>query len=156
MLTNKDQSKVILLHVIGDSTERSYYETKAKHLKVAVQFYGLINRKNVHELYKKCHAIVLPSASEGFPKVISEAMNYGCLPVVSNVSSISEYVKDGKNGFLCHPTELESLVVTLQRLLGQTNDDYREMINSSETRIERFSYSYYNKRIKSDVLKIEL
>lgn len=153
-LTTEERSKVNMLHIVGESTKRAYYESKAKTLDIDVQFYGLVNRIGVHEVYKKCNAIILPSASEGFPKVITEAMNYGCLPVVSNVSSISEYVKDGINGFLCYPSDLNSLVVTLKRLLCQSNDDYRDMINNNENKIERFTYSYYNKRIKSEVLKL--
>ena len=39
------------------------------------------------------------SDNEGFPKVIAEAANYGCVPIVSNVSSIPHYINES-NGFL--------------------------------------------------------
>ena len=58
--------------------------------------------QSVH-IYSKCDFIILPSKSEGFPKVIGEAMNYGCIPIVSDVSCISQYIQNGVNGFLIKP-----------------------------------------------------
>ena len=51
---------------------------------------------------------VLPSYSEGFPKVIAEAMNFGCIPIVSDISCIRQYIINGKNGFLINQTPTDS------------------------------------------------
>ena len=54
---------------------------KAEKIKVNTQFEGFLPKEQIMEVYKKCHFIVLPSKNEGFPKVIGEGMNYGCLPI---------------------------------------------------------------------------
>lgn len=151
-LETKEQNGIIEFHVVGEGTKRKDYEASSSNLRIHTTFYGLLGRSEVHKIYKKCHAIILPSASEGFPKVIAEAMNYGCLPVVSDVSSISEYVKDGVNGFLCHPEDNNNLLVTLNRLLCLSNEQYVEMIKSTSDQHEKFSFSYYNNRIQSEIL----
>lgn len=145
--------RIVELHVVGEGSERATYENMVREIDVKVRFHGLISRSEVHEIYKKCHAIILPSASEGFPKVIAEAMNYGCLPVVSNVSSISEYVIDGKNGFLLESITREELKVTLLKLLSLNNKSYRELISDKHVNMITFSYAYYNNRIESEIIK---
>src|SRR5690606_21663635 len=94
------QQQVHTVHVVGTGKAVAQYQQKAQESGLHFQFYGLLARDAVHAIYKLCHAIILPSASEGFPKVIAEAMNYGCVPIVSNVSSIGHYIQHGRNGLL--------------------------------------------------------
>ena len=44
--------------------------------------------------------LILLSKSEGFPKVIMEAGVFGCVPIVSNFSGISEIIKHRSEGFI--------------------------------------------------------
>lgn len=83
----------------GDGSERKKYEDIADGIKVKTVFMGFLDRKNIEDVYERSHIIVLPSESEGFPKVIAEAAAFGCVPIVSDVSSISSYFND-MNGFL--------------------------------------------------------
>ena len=52
-----------------------YIETK--NLKKHVILKGNCSRDEVIKAYQKSHFLVLPSKSEGWPKVLSEAMAYG-------------------------------------------------------------------------------
>ncbi len=87
------------IDIVGDSKEREDMEAYAQKLSLPVTFHGALPRKEVFGIYSKSHMILLPSESEGFPKVIAEAANFGCVPVVSNVSSIGHYVNES-NGYL--------------------------------------------------------
>ena len=78
--TNKQPVEV---HIVGDGPLRKWVEETKKKLQNTVIVHGSLPKEKVYEVYKKCHFIVLPSKSEGFPKVISEAMNFGCIPIVS-------------------------------------------------------------------------
>ena len=62
-------------------------------------FHGFLGRDQIFDLYAKSHLFLLPSDSEGFPKVVAEAAAFGCVPVVSDVSSIGQYV-NSSNGYL--------------------------------------------------------
>ena len=84
------------LEVIGEGAERDALENLATHLDVQheVRFHGGVPRPLLGEHYAKAHFILLPSRSEGWPKVLSEAMAYGVLPLASRVGSIPQYLAD--------------------------------------------------------------
>jgi glycosyltransferase involved in cell wall biosynthesis len=93
------QGKISELHLVGDSPEREMYERIALEVNTKVYFHGFLPRNDVFEIYKKAHLFFLPSEGEGFPKVVAEAANFGCVPIVSNVSSIPQYIKE-ENGYV--------------------------------------------------------
>ena len=150
-LTEDQKAQIKIVHIVGDGRAKEIYKKDANDNNVAFKFHGFLSRHDVHEIYKASHAIILPSASEGFPKVIAEAMNFACLPIVSNVSSIGNYVKEGINGFLLDTISVDSLLIQLQNVLKLTNEDYNNMA-STEKGVERFTYSYYNNRVKNELL----
>jgi glycosyltransferase involved in cell wall biosynthesis len=84
----------------GDGSERKKYEKAASEINMKISFAGLLSRSELEKVYEKSHLIVLPSQSEGFPKVIAEAAAFGCVPVVSDVSSISQYFDETKSFLL--------------------------------------------------------
>lgn len=54
----------------------------------------------VEKTYQESHFLVLPSKSEGWPKVVAEAMFWGCVPVVAPVSCVPFILDYGKRGVL--------------------------------------------------------
>ncbi len=82
-------------HVVGDgpareAVERMVHETG---LSPRVRLYGWLPRSRIAPLYQKAHFILLPTyASEGWPKVLSEAMSYGAVPLSSTISSIPQFL----------------------------------------------------------------
>lgn len=78
------------VEVIGDGPElfRLKELTTKLNLDSIIQFQGWRSGIELKEYYRKAHLLVLPSRGEGWPKVISEAMVYGVVPIVSDVSSI--------------------------------------------------------------------
>jgi len=104
------------------------------------------------EVYKQSHVLLLPSKSEGFPKVIAEAMAFGCIPIVSDVSSIGQYIQHEKLGYLLMPITANEILKQLQKVLKLTDKDYYEILKSQKLILKRFTYSYYNDRIKSEIL----
>ena len=85
------------INIVGDGYLKEELMSSTNNLKI--KFHGHLSKNNVISIYQKSDFIVLPSKSEGFPKVISEGMNYGCIPIVTEVSSIPQVIGD-KNGFL--------------------------------------------------------
>jgi glycosyltransferase involved in cell wall biosynthesis len=83
----------------GDGPDVECFRLRASKLDIECIFLGFQSRENVHELLRSSHFILLPSDSEGFPKVIAEASCFGVVPIVSSVSSIPHYINK-ENGFL--------------------------------------------------------
>jgi len=152
-LNEVEKSKIHTVHIVGDGKAKKKYELIAHTSDVNFVFHGFLSRKRVHDIYKISHAIILPSASEGFPKVIAEAMNYGCLPLVSNISSIEDYVKDEINGFLFFPITLANLTDKIKKMLNLSDFQYAKMIQAQNQELKKFTYAYYNKRIREELLK---
>ena len=89
----EDVDWVDTFYIIGDGPSKNIIENKKLNLHLKVCLTGWLLREQLNEIYTKCHLIILPSyASEGFPKVLAEAASYGCVPIVSNLSSISQYI----------------------------------------------------------------
>src|SRR5690606_17780099 len=99
-LSESYKTLIDTVHIIGAGTYGDLYQKKIEASGIQFIHHGILSRTALHHIYEDCHFIVLPSKSEGFPKVISEALNYGCVPVVSNVSAIGQYIDDGVQGIL--------------------------------------------------------
>lgn len=151
-LDDEDRLKIDHIHLVGDGQQVATYKNKVKDLNLPFVFHGFLSRDKVHEIYKKSHAIVLPSASEGFPKVIAEAMNYGCIPIVSNVSSIGHYIIHGKNGFLINSIDAFGVNEVLHKFLNLSKTDFSNLMLLNADELYKFSFSYYNNRIKTEIL----
>jgi glycosyltransferase involved in cell wall biosynthesis len=66
-----------------------------------ITWLGLVSDENkIMELYSVHQIFLLTSSTEGMPKTMIEAMAAGCIPLVSAVGAIMDYVKDGFNGYL--------------------------------------------------------
>jgi glycosyltransferase involved in cell wall biosynthesis len=63
-----------------------------------MRFHGWLPRERIDALYAGAHFILLPSRSEGWPKVLSEAMGHGVVPVASAVGSIAAHLATFRAG----------------------------------------------------------
>lgn len=78
------------LELAGDGADRARFETLARSLGIEprARFLGWLARPALHAAYERAHVLVLPSATEGWPKVLSEAMAFGVIPIAGDVSAI--------------------------------------------------------------------
>ncbi|MBK5214598.1 MAG: glycosyltransferase family 4 protein [Flavobacteriaceae bacterium] len=144
--------KVKTIHFIGDGEKMEYYKNQCENLKLPVVFHGFLEREQVFEVYKKSHFILLPSDSEGFPKAIAEAMNYGCIPMVSDVSSIGQYVNPN-NGFLIDPVDAQRLHEILIIAFKESSEDLRKMASDCYLVASKFTFSIYRKKIAEEIIE---
>ncbi len=116
-------------------------------------FYGAIAKDEVIKIYDICHYIILPSKSEGFPKVIGEAMNYGCIPIVTNVSCIGEYIYHNENGVLMEKVSSKNIKTALLQSFAINQNGFDKIINSNYKLASIFTYERYNDRIKKEIFQ---
>lgn len=84
------------LDIVGDGPGRAEFEAQAHDLGLHASaiFHGWLPRTALPPLYQRSHILLFPtSASEGWPKVLSEGMAYGVVPVASRVSCIPQYLE---------------------------------------------------------------
>ncbi|WP_179351911.1 glycosyltransferase [Winogradskyella vidalii] len=152
-LEAKERDKIGVIHLVGDGAERLYFEQQAKLRSVNFKFHGFLNREKVFEIYKQCHGFLMPTtASEGFPKVLAEAMNFGCVPIVSSISSINQYIITGETGFVLPQVNEQALAECITNFINMTQTDYEALIEKGQDVVKYFTFSYYNEHIKKAIL----
>ncbi|WP_333875290.1 glycosyltransferase family 4 protein [Flavobacterium sp.] len=92
----------VSLEVYGEGAERNQLEAyiAANNLENVVFLKGNQNQQTLKEAYQKSHFVILPSLSEGWPKVIAEGMFWGCLPIASKVSCVPFMLDYGNRGII--------------------------------------------------------
>ena len=91
----------IHLNIIGEGESRPEFEQKAKSLCLLphVNFVGGMPRTELAQFYADAHFVLLPTNfKEGWPKVLSEGMAYGAVPLSSEVSCIPEFLQEFETG----------------------------------------------------------
>jgi len=131
----KYKINTLKLLIIGEGPE------KAKILKLIdkyrlnndVLLLGYIENKELWKYYQISDIFVLTSNYDNFPNVILEAM-INKLPIVATrVGGISLQIKDGINGYLVTPNNIDVLVEKIVTLLY--NEDLKE-------KIVKYNYKY--------------
>jgi len=103
----KNQSIKLLLIGEGKYKEKLIEIVKELGIRKNVIFTGY--KKNIAELMALMDVFVLTSLREGLPKVLVEAAATGIPSAAFDVDGVSEIIKDGYNGFLVQPKNIEDL-----------------------------------------------
>lgn len=82
-----------------------------------VQLKGNQNKETLKKAYQESHFLILPSKSEGWPKVVAEAMFWGCLPIATPVSCVGFMLDMGNRGLLLQGN-LEGDALQIAALMG--------------------------------------
>lgn len=90
------------LSIYGEGQEKEAIENyiQVNDLNDVVFLKGNVSRDDMKLIYQQSHFLILPSKSEGWPKVVAEAMFWGCLPVASKVSCVPNMLGNGERGIL--------------------------------------------------------
>jgi glycosyltransferase involved in cell wall biosynthesis len=108
------------LRIYGDGPDRKYLETLARYYDIAsrIEFMGFVD--DVKNIWSSCHLLVMPSRSEALPIALIEAMVCGRPAVVTDVGGISEWVDDGRTGFIAEAANVRSFGNALERAWAQS------------------------------------
>lgn len=83
----------------------------------AVRFTGYADYEHVPELYRHADVFVSPTYAEGFSNTILEAMAAGLAVVSTHSVGVSDCLRDGENGLLVEPGDVEALAAALTRIV---------------------------------------
>ncbi|MGB3776422.1 MAG: glycosyltransferase family 4 protein [Leeuwenhoekiella sp.] len=85
-----------------------------------VYLYGNQEERSISHAYRKSHFLILPSRSEGWPKVVAEAMWWGVVPIVTRISCVPWMLAEGSRGLLIQGN-LKKDLKKLKKELGNKN-----------------------------------
>jgi glycosyltransferase involved in cell wall biosynthesis len=108
----------ITLVVVGAGPLTQTLREQARGSGVAdrVEFRGVIDQRDLPDVYAAADAFVLPSFTEGHPKALIEAMSCGLPCVVSSRGGNLTLVEDGVTGLHFDPEQPAELAGRLERL----------------------------------------
>lgn len=124
--------------ILGDGEDREYIKGYAIRIGVKnLIFAGAVT--DVAPYYSKASVLCLTSAYEGWGMVLTEAMSYGCVPVLYNsYESAEDIVESGKNGYLIPPYNEEEMVERISEL-ASSPDMCLQMAQAGKEKIGFFS-----------------
>lgn len=146
--------RVERIHFIGNGPNMESYKAQCAAKKIPAFFHGFLSRDKVFAIYRESQFLLLPStASEGFPKVIAEGMNFGCIPIVSNISSIGQYINT-HNGYVLPTTTSESLATVFNEIQNESATLIKKKATHGYATASKFTFAHYNQRILNEIVTL--
>ena len=82
-----------------------------------VRFEGAVNQDRIRDFYARADCFCIASFAEGIPVVLMEAMAMEIPCVTTRITGIPELIRDGIDGLLVAPSDLEGLTAALAALI---------------------------------------
>lgn len=141
----------VSLVITGQETEYTdllRYLVDGLGLKESVHFVGLVNEKDLLNLYRTAAVYVYPSPEEDFGMGIVEAMAAGAPVVAWRNGGPTVTVRHGETGFLVEPYDTDEFAESL--LLLVSNADLGERMGRAAHlhSAESFSYESHNRMLE--------
>lgn len=104
--------------ILGNGVDLQYNQkyAESKHA-CSLTFTG--NVKDVSIYYNKASFLVLPSTYEGWGMILTESMNYGCIPCAFDTyESLHDIIDNDVNGIIEKPYDIRKLIVRIEELVA--------------------------------------
>ena len=119
----QDQHSSLSVKLIGGGDpvyiEKIHRFIKDHNLEGLVDFVGPLQQNEVAQCIAEAKCLVLPSIEETAPMVIAEALAMGTPVVATDVGGVKYMIKDGVDGFVIPPDNVEALAGKLSSVLGE-------------------------------------
>ncbi len=142
------RGRKVTLDLYGEGVLRKELEqyVDQHHLQAVVTLQGNQTKDSVLKAYQSSHFLLLPSKSEGWPKVVAEAMFWGCVPLVSPVSCVPYMLGNGSRGVVLQ----ESLKADSNQLLELIDQPevYQKMVYEGQNWSRQFTTDKFEAEIK--------
>ena len=138
----------VQLAIYGEGVEKQNLEhyINLNNLSEFIIFKGNVTKDEMKMVYQKSHFLILNSKSEGWPKVVAEAMFWGCLPIASQVSCIPNMLDYGNRGVLL-TNSFQNDVNTIE-LVMKNQDLYDAKIKEAISWSRNFTIDKFDSEIK--------
>jgi glycosyltransferase involved in cell wall biosynthesis len=125
----RDRGIDACLCMIGDGPDRPAVERRAHELGVMRDTLFLGYQEEVAPYYAAFDAMILPSINEGTPVSAIEALAAGRPVVATRVGGVPDVVREGEDGFLVDPGDVDALADRLARLAA--DPELRERLGAA-------------------------
>ena len=114
------------LIIVGDGPDKDVLINKAKDIS-NIEFKGY---QDPREYYEKASIFCMTSIFEGFPMCLTEAMQFGCVPIAfDSFSAVYDIIKPGETGELVKSFDKKEYVGKLIHLIDE--ETYRKKLSKN-------------------------
>lgn len=132
--------------ILGDGGQRAACEKLARELGLSgrVTFRGFVPQEELKTYYRECSAVAISSVwPEPIATIGLEVMRYA-LPVVAfDAGGISDWLEDGRNGFLVPWMDTAAYALAIERLLEDKQLARQMGANGLDLVSERYDFEGY-------------
>lgn len=124
VLERVPNAKFILNNYFGYEDEKMRRLVKELGVEEAVRFVGRLDHSEMPKYYNVADVFVSVPSFDATSVSLLEAMACGVSPVVSDLDSVKEWIKDGENGYIVPVRDHKALAEAIVRLLkdGRTRE----------------------------------
>jgi glycosyltransferase involved in cell wall biosynthesis len=139
----------VRLDIYGDGVMRSELENyiEKNQLQKYIKLHGNVAANYIKEVHKTSHFMILPSKSEGWPKVVAEAMFWGSLPIVTKISCVPYMLDEGNRGILMD-ANVENAVAEIEKVLNDS-EKYQQNVENAISWSRTYTLDKFEQEIKS-------
>lgn len=136
------------LFVAGDGPLRQALERRVKEagLEAKIRFGGWMPRKAVGRLFGGAHFCLLPSRTEGWAKVLGEAMAWGAVPVAGAVGSILQILGRCGCGVALEPADVKGFAEAVLEYV-RAPERWKRESEAGMAAAEWFTYEAHVERV---------
>jgi glycosyltransferase involved in cell wall biosynthesis len=145
-LKNKGRNVQISLYGEGKQEANLNEYIQQHNLGEFVFLKGNFSREQMKVVYQSSHFLVLPSKSEGWPKVVAEAMFWGCLPISTPVSCVPNMLGFGERGIVL-TNQLEPDSNSIEKIMTN-QEEYNHKIKEAINWSRNFTIDKFEAEIK--------
>ena len=140
----------VQLDMYGDGVEKAKITDYIldNSLEGIIILHGNASKEEVKKAYQQAHFLVFLSKSEGWPKVVAEAMFWGCVPITSKVSCVP-YMLDYENRGTLVNFEVNSIVNAIENYVNDVSLYERHAQNGME-----WSRTYTLEKFEEEIKKL--
>lgn len=132
------------LKVIGSGRDLDYLKSIAGP---TVEFLSGLADEEFEEIYKQAKGYLFASVDEEFGIAPIEAMGYG-IPVIAYASGgLVETVEEGKNGYLYHELNEQSLLAKISAFEKLSEAEYTAMRKQARKSAEQYTFDIFKTQI---------
>ncbi len=138
----------VRLDMYGDGVEREWIEDYVAENKISsiIKLHGNVDKKTVMKAYQNNHFLVFISKSEGWPKVVAEAMFWSCLPITTEVSCVPYMLNYGNRGAIITDNITDIVDQVIEYLKDESN--YQKQVKSAREWSQQFTLEKFEIEIK--------
>lgn len=107
-----------IFQIAGEGECSALIETyiTENHLENKVRLLGRLAKSQMDLFWKDQDVFVNVSEYEGTSLSMLEAMGYGCVPVVTDVSGVGEFIVNDENGYICKIGDMTAIAERVEKL----------------------------------------